>query len=153
MQNIQRLAVMAGALSMAAVASAQTVQAPGRFVPRQALSYGAEGETAVAVDEAHPLPTSPRGHAVTFTDRSGTIAAANTTQQIAPANPARSGFLIQNLSTGDLWLATSGAATAGQPALRIGAGQLLEFPASGVPAGAVSVLGATAGQSFSAREW
>jgi hypothetical protein len=134
-------------------AAAQTVQTPGGFVPRQAVSYGAAGETAVAVDEGHPLPTAPRGRAVTYADRSGTVAVAGVAQQLAPANAARSGLLIQNLSAGDLWLSTAGAATAGQPSFRIGAGQLLEFPASGVPAGAISVLGASDGQAFSAREW
>lgn len=130
-----------------------TVSAPGGFVPRVALSFGTADAAASAVDDLHPLPVAPRGRAVAYLDRSGTIAAANVAQQLAPANAARGGFFIQNLSADDLWLSSIGAAVAGQPALRIGAGQLYESPAHGVPTTALSVLGAGAGQAFAAREW
>lgn len=134
-------------------ANAQAVRAPGGFVPRHALSYGSDGQAAVAVDDGHPLPVSQRGRTVTYTDRSGTIAAAGTAQPLAPANAARGGFFIENLSTGDLWITSLGTATIGQPAIRIAAGQLYEFPANGVPGASLSIVGATAGQSYAAREW
>lgn len=154
---MKRVAIGAAGAAMCILASATAaqlaVQAPGGFVPRTALSYGGSGEAAVAVDDAHPLPVQPRGRAVTYVDRSGTIAAANATQTIATANAQRGGMIIQNLSTGDLWVGVGAAATAGQPSLRIGAGQLLEFPSSGVPCGAIALLGGTAGQAFVAKEW
>ncbi len=130
-----------------------TVQAPGGFVPRQALSFGAAGDPATAVDETHPLPISPRGRTVTYTDRSGTIAAGGTAQTLAPANAARGGFLVQNVSSGDLWITSMGTASAAQPSLKIGAGQLYEFPQSGIPASALSIVGGATGQAFTAREW
>lgn len=134
-------------------AAAQTVAAPGGFVPQQSISFGASGTPAIPVDAAHPLPVAARGSAVTYADVSGTIATGNIAQQIAVARTVRQGFFIQNLSSADLWINMTGPATADQPSLRIAPGQLYESPSHGVPAGAISVLGASAGQSFSAREW
>ncbi|MEH3038222.1 MAG: hypothetical protein PGN23_17275 [Sphingomonas adhaesiva] len=129
------------------------ISAPGSFVPRVALSYGAAEAAAVAVDEAHPLPVAARAVAVSYVDRSGTIASGGTAQVLAPAQATRRGFFVQNLSSGDLWISSVGTAAADQPALRIAPGQLYEAPAHGVPAGAISLFGATSGQSFAAREW
>lgn len=130
-----------------------TVIAPAGYVPRAAVSFGAPEAAAVAVDDAHPLPVVARAPGVAYTDRSGTLAAAATAQQVAPANPARRGFFVQNVSTADLWLSTVGAALADQPALRIAPGQLYECPAGGVPVAAISLYGTIQGQAFSAREW
>ena len=129
------------------------IDAPGGFVPRSALSFGAAGGVAVAVDEEHPLPVAAAGRTVVYQDRSGLIVSAGVAQVMAPAFAGRRGFFVQNLSAGDLWLTSLGAAVAGQPALRIGAGQLYECPPSGVPGTALSILGTAAGQTFSAREW
>jgi hypothetical protein len=129
------------------------IDAPASFVPRMAVSFGASGDVATAVDGAHPMPVGPRGVPVGYLDRSGAIAAGGAPQTIAAANPARQGFLVQNLSAADLWFSSLGAATAGSPALRIAPGQLYESPAHGVPSTAISILGATTGQAFAAREW
>lgn len=90
---------------------------------------------------------------VTPTDRSGSIAAAGTAQVLMAANAARRGFWIQNLSTGDLWLTSLGNAAIGSPSLKVGPGELYEAPGGGVAVGAISIIGATLNQSFSAREW
>jgi len=136
---------------------AAVIGAPGGFVPQVAVGYGTAGGEAVAVDATHPLPvaiaTGAAAGAATYLDRSGGIAAAGQAQQLVAANAARRGFFIQNLSAGDLWLNSTGAASAGAPSIKVAAGQLYESPAHGVPATAISVLGATAGQSFAAREW
>ncbi len=134
-------------------AAAQSVTAPGGFVPQQAVAFGSRGAPATAVDATHPLPTTARGTTVSYRDISGQIATASTAQQLAPARPDRQGLFIQNLSSGDLWINMDGIALAGRPALRIAPGQLYESPSHGVPGTAVSVFGATAGQAFSAREW
>lgn len=90
----------------------------------------------------------------TLRDQSGSIATGGTAQQLMPANGRRRGFSVYNLSSADLWINELGAAAvAGQPSLKITAGTYYETPASGVGVQAVSILGATAGQQFTAREW
>lgn len=90
----------------------------------------------------------------TLTNRSGTIAAGGTAQQLMPANTARRGFKLQNLSAGDLWIREDGsAATAAAPSIKLVSGGYYEPPPSGVTDAAVSVIGATTGQAFSAWEW
>lgn len=83
-------------------------------------------------------------------DRSGTIAAANAAQSLMPANPNRRGLFVQNNSTGDLWLNELGqSAVAGQPSIRIPSGAFFETNSRS----SVSILGATLGQAFTAREF
>ena len=98
-----------------------------------------------------PLAITAGG--VVFTDRSGTITVANTAQSLMAANTIRKGFRIQNQSTGDLWINDTGvAATIGQPALQIKAGGYLTSESWGCSQTSVSIVGATAGQSFHASE-
>ncbi|WP_125468854.1 hypothetical protein [Methylomagnum ishizawai] len=97
------------------------------------------GRLMVVAATAHPV------------DASGTIAVGGTPQALLPANPARRGAWVQNLSAGDLWLSDVGAAAAAPPALKLVPGAYYEWP---YPTdGAVSVFGATTGQAYSAREW
>lgn len=129
------------------------VEVPAGYVPSVAVSFGAQGGAAIAVDEAHPLPTAVRASAVAYADRSGTILAGGTAQVLATANPARRGLFVQNVSAADLWIDPTGTAGADQPALRIAAGQYYEFPLHGVPGSSISIFGAGTGQGFAAREW
>lgn len=95
-----------------------------------------------------------------LTDRSGTIAAGGTAQQLAAANSARRYLLIQNLSTGVLWVSTTTTAVVGQPSIALkactaandGTGGALVYEGSFIPTGAVSIIGATTSQAYSARE-
>lgn len=88
-----------------------------------------------------------------LTDISGTITSGGTAQTIAAANAVRNGFSIQNTSAGDLWFNTLATAVAASPSIRIPAGGLYESPVNQRPTGAISLIGATTGQTFSAREW
>lgn len=88
-----------------------------------------------------------------MTDKSGTIASGGVAQTLAAANPLRTGLLIQNNSTGDLWINSQGTAALSQPSIWLPAGSYFEFPETGVPTTAISIIGATTGQTFSAREW
>jgi len=90
---------------------------------------------------------------ITTVNRSGTITTGGTQQTLAAANLNRKGMWIQNLSTGSLWINELGSATQAQPSMEIKTGQLYEYPVDGVPATAISIIGATTGQAFSAREW
>lgn len=95
-----------------------------------------------------------------LTDRSGTITTGGAAQQLAAANTARRYLLIQNLSTGVLWVNLTGTAAVGQPSIALkacavandGTGGAIVFEGSFIPTGAVSILGATTGQAYSARE-
>jgi hypothetical protein len=90
--------------------------------------------------------------ALTYADRSGTIAAGGTAQVAMPAWSGRHGCVIQNQSAGSLWVSETAAAVAGPPSILVPAGQqfLCMSPASGQ---AYSIIGATTAQAFAAREW
>lgn len=87
-----------------------------------------------------------------YTDKSGTVTQGGTAQTLMAANSSRRGFSVQNNSTGNLTISSVGTAstTAG---FIIAPGQMYEAPAGGVPRTAISILGATTGQRFDAREW
>jgi hypothetical protein len=89
----------------------------------------------------------------TYTNRSGTITAGNSAQTIAALNAARFGYFIQNVSAGDLWFSTLATAVIGQPSIKLGSGQSVTVTSPDVTTGAISIIGATTGQAFAAREW
>jgi hypothetical protein len=92
--------------------------------------------------------------AATMTDRSGTITLGGTAQPLMAANPNRKGYLIQNNSAGVLWFNELGvAAVLAAPSISIAAGALYQSPSPGASALAISIIGATTGQAFTAREW
>lgn len=94
----------------------------------------------------------------TVTDRSGTVTAGGTSQQIMAAAAEyddRQYLLIQNISTGDLWVRAGAAAAAAQPSLRLIPGSSLEWSYSGngyCPSQTINVFGSTTGQAFVAME-
>ena len=90
----------------------------------------------------------------TMVDRSGTITLGGTAQQLMAANPNRKGYFIQNNSAGVLWFNELGAtAVQAAPSISIAAGALYQSPSPGASALAISIIGATTAQAFSAREW
>jgi hypothetical protein len=90
----------------------------------------------------------------TMVDRSGTITLGGTAQALMAANPARKGYLIQNNSAGVLWFnEIGGTAVLAQPSISLAAGALYQSPSPGASAAAISIIGATTGQAFTAREW
>lgn len=93
------------------------------------------------------------GTQVTYTDRSGTVTLGGSAQTIMASNASRRGFIVQNQSSGDLWISSLGAAAATQPSIWLPAGAYYEPPFTGVPTAAISLFGATTGQAFAAREW
>lgn len=89
---------------------------------------------------------------VAYVDRSGTVTAGGAAQTLMAANAARRGMLVQNNSSGPLTISSVGAAST-SAGLILQPGQLYEAPLGGVPTAALSILGATTGQRFDAREW
>ncbi len=89
----------------------------------------------------------------TLVDKSGSITSGGVAQNLAAANLSRRGYLIQNISSGDLWFSTLGTASAESSSLKLTPGQAYETQQGGVGTGAISIFGATTGQKFIAREW
>ena len=102
----------------------------------------AAGEIATAF-----LPTP-------LTDRSGTVTLGGTAQAFTIANTSRKGIYIYNSSAGSLWINELGvAAVLASPSIEIKTGTSYTFPEGGTSAAAISIIGATTAQTFTAREW
>lgn len=130
------------------------------IMPWSALAYMASGNpddgTAVfqVVDATHGLPTSSaadrRG---TVTDRSGTITAGGTAQQLAAVNASRKYLFIQNLDAGnDLWIDFTTTAVQSQPSIKLSAGASFVMEGAFVSTELVSVISAVTGHAFAAKE-
>jgi hypothetical protein len=78
-----------------------------------------------------------------------TITTGGTAQTLFAANSGRMGWSIQNTSNDDLYVNDLGTATTAS--YRVAAGA--EYNPNSVNSSAISILGATTGQSFVAREW
>ena len=87
------------------------------------------------------------------TDISGSITTGGTAQQIQAATTTRIGFTIQNTSTSDLWFSERTSAVTASPSFRLPAGQTYQTPENWSPTGAISIIGSTTGQTFTARTW
>lgn len=88
-----------------------------------------------------------------FVNRSGSITTGGTAQEAIPHSGTRSGFFIQNTSAGDLWFDVNATAVAASPSIKLAAGASYETPPMTNPQDAVSIIGATTGQTFTAKEW
>lgn len=87
-----------------------------------------------------------------LTDRSGTITAGGAAQTLAAANPARRYLLIQNASAADLWINFTTAAVIDSPSIKLSAGDAFSMAAEYVSNQLISIIGATTGQKFTAKE-
>jgi len=126
------------------------VDGNGQIIPNQYYDVVTNSYVVGSATNGTPFSYSP----ATITSRSGTIATGATAQSLMVANAARKGWFIQNNSTGDLWVNRfGGTAIAGQPSLLIPAGALYETPDGGSGGNALSIYGATTGQTFTAAEW
>ena len=99
------------------------------------------------------LPVTAHAQALTYSNRSGAITSGDAAQQLAPAWKARRGCLVQNHSPDDLWVrVTGGGATKAIPSLKIPT-QTTWYCPSPPPDSAISIIGPTSGQAFTAWEW
>jgi hypothetical protein len=83
----------------------------------------------------------------------GTITSGGTAQALFAAYTARQGWFVQNVSTSDLWVSDAGTAVINTNGVKIPANSLYETPPGYRGGGAVTIIGATTGQTFVAREW
>lgn len=87
-----------------------------------------------------------------LTDRSGTITAGGTAQQVMAANAARQYLLYQNTSDTDQWINFGVVAVAASPSIKIAPSGSFEMERSFVSTQYVSVFCATTGKAFTAKE-
>jgi len=99
------------------------------------------------------LPVSFTAAAGNLTDGSGTITTGGTAQTIFALNASRKYLYVQNQSTGNLWINFGTNAVQGQPSILItpnGASFVME--ASFLSGQSVTIIGATTGQAFTAKQ-
>lgn len=89
---------------------------------------------------------------VSLTDRSGSITAGGTAQTAMNANSSRKYLLIQNNSSGNLWFNFGIAAVQNQPSILLQPGQSFVMEDRVISTQSVSIIGATTGQTFTAKE-
>lgn len=128
----------------------------GVFTVNTVSSGAVTAVTATGPAALTATPSSPL--AQTATSGGGTGATLSPAYvpaafQFAAANASRRGFSIQNQSSGSLWLTGTGMATADQNSLLLAAGDYFESSPHHSGTGALSIIGATAGQPFYAREF
>lgn len=110
----------------------------------QALDVNLKGTTGGSV------PVTPTKG--TLTDRSGSLTLGGTAQTLAASNSSRKYFLFVNQSSGNMWLNFTTTATQDQPSILIVSNGSLVMESSFVSTEAISVIGATTGQKWSAKE-
>lgn len=125
------------------------------FGGSEAQRYFASTGSGTVEDPIVPVVgvNSAAGNQATFTDRSWTITTGGVAQQLMASNASRTGFYVQNTSDDDLWISDVGTASAGGASILIPSGMIYESMAHAVPTTAISIYGATTGQSFAAREF
>lgn len=87
-----------------------------------------------------------------LTDRSGSIAAGGTSQEVAPAKANRAYFIFQNISDTAMWINFGAAATADNNSIYLAAQGSVLFNGSFIPSQSVNVLCVTTGKKFVAKE-
>ena len=127
--------------------------ASGSLVPVHAPATTNAQGVSTPVGPQNPLPVVNAAGAAA-SDGSGTLAAAGSAQTLFGGLVPDSGYLVQNNSSGALWICDVGVASAGGASVQLAAnGGLFATPSGYKPAGAVSIFGAMAGQAFAARRW
>lgn len=118
---------------------------------REALVPLTDDGTAVRV--ALTAPASSRfSTAGTLTNRSGTITLGGTAQTLAAANATRKYILIENVSSGDLWINFTTTAVINQPSFKIVANGSFVMEGTFISTELISIIGATTSQAFTAKE-
>jgi hypothetical protein len=120
------------------------------------LNTGSNVIGKVGIDQTTPFTTNAVSIVgrITKTDRSGTITAGATAQTLMSANSSRLGWQLQNNSVGDIWFNELGStAVENQPSFKLAPGDSYESPVGATTTAAISIIGSTTGQAFTAREW
>lgn len=111
------------------------------------------GDDASARDVSILFPMPIIAPPITPVDKSGSITTAATAQVLAAANAVRRGWWIRNNSTTSLFVSDITTAVQTQASLELRAGEYFESVFGGCSSSALSIIGPTAGATFTAREW
>lgn len=139
-----------GAAAHDAVAVGNPVQVGGVY--RATAPAVADGDAVSLLTDAAGRALVQQVPAGTLTNRSGSITLGGTAQQLAAANTARRYLFVQNISAGDLWINFTTTAVADQPSIQMPSGATFDMEGSFVSTEAISIIGATTGQKFVAKE-
>jgi hypothetical protein len=123
----------------------------GNLVPLHAAASIISG-IAVPAASNSPLPVMNAAPSPAV-DGSGTITTGGTAQQLFAGVVPVNGFQVGNTSTGMLYVSDVGTASNAGSSMPIAAGAIYTTPDGYRPSGAVSIYGASAGQSYAARRW
>lgn len=85
-------------------------------------------------------------------DHSSTISVTNTSQIALTSNALRSGFLIQNLGTHNMWVNDLGTATETQGSILLVPNAIITGDGYAVNTNAINIIG-TAGDGYTLRSW
>ena len=117
-----------------------------RSVPIQAFDNG-DGTFSLRMSQGDSVSQK-----VSFTDHSGTTSDASVSQQVMPANLNRRYLIIQNVSTGALWINFNTDADEDQPSLKLVADGSFAMEGSAIVTDSISIIGSAAAQQFTAKE-
>lgn len=131
------------------VSNFPAVQAVSQSGAWTATVSGTVAATQSGVWNVNATTASPSG---AYTNRSGTLAAAATSQPIAAANASRKAFFFQNLSNESLWVNFTTLATQSQPSIEVLPKGVLWLTSEFITTEAINVIGATLGSAFAAKE-
>lgn len=105
---------------------------------------------AAAVSDGSVVAVTPSQG--TLTDKSGTISSGGAAQTLAAANTSRKYLLIVNVSAETLWINFTTAAVQTQPSVPIVPNGSYVMEASYISTELISIIGATTGSAFTAKE-
>lgn len=140
--------LLAAALTLAAVGAQATV------IQCDPNATGSSTYPNVACSASGALVVSNGGATGTgtLTDRSGTIAAGGTSQQLAAANTSRKYIFIQNTSTGNLYVNFGSAASVTVGSILIPANSSFVMEQGYISTQVINIIGATTSQTYIAKE-
>jgi len=105
-----------------------------------------------------PIPTAAgatpaASTAFTATDKSGTVTSGGTAQNAIASNTSRKDWRLSNLSNDILYITDTGTAATAANGVPVYPGQTISANSRGTSTSAISVLGATTGDAWSAVEY
>lgn len=105
-------------------------------------------------DNAGNVKVATTATSGSLTDRSGSVTTGGTAQNAAAALTTRKYLYLENpyTATETLWFSTTATAVADSPSIALQPGDTWENPPHFCPTGAVSVIAATTGHKWTARE-
>lgn len=120
---------------------------------RKGQATAANSLPVVLASDQSALSVSAAAQTGSWTDRSGSITAGGTSQQLMAANGSRKAWWVQNISTEDMWIGIGVTAAADSTSLRLSPGDSYYEPGGGfLSTQVVNVVSATTGSKFVAKE-